>query len=133
MKKISKIIFQGKSRKGTNFVIRYPKMSDLKELWRYVNRLSQEKTFVMYQGERVSLKEEKMWLKNSLEKIKNKQEVGLSVFVGDKVIGMCGIRLGKRIQKHIGNLGISISKEYRGEGIGRVFLAETIKEAKKTA
>lgn len=131
MKKDNHIVFEGKSKKGTDIIIRYPRMSNLKNLWKYVNRLSKEKTFVMYQGEKISLREEKRWLKNSLEKIKNRQEVGLFVFVGDRIIGMCGIRLGKRVQKHIGNLGISTDKEYRGEGIGRILLNETIKEAKK--
>jgi RimJ/RimL family protein N-acetyltransferase len=125
------IIFKGKSKKGTDIVIRYPQMSDLKELWKYINKLSEEKTYIIYQGEKISLKEEKDWLEKSLVSIKKRQEVGLSIFAGSKVIGICGIRLGQRLQKHIGNLGVSIDKEYRGEGLGKLLMAETLKEAKK--
>jgi len=131
MKKNAGIIFQGKSRKGTDFIIRYPKMSDLRELWIYINKLSKERTFVMYQGEKVSLCERKEWLEKSIERIKERKEIGLSAFVGKKVIGMSGVRMGNRVKKHVGNFGISIDKRYRGEGIGWSLMNTVIKEARK--
>ena len=125
------VVFQGKSKKGTDIVIRYPTMSDAKELRRYINAISKEKTFVVYQGEQLSLKDEKDWLKKTIERIKNGQEVGLSPFIGKKVIGVCGIRMGSKIKKHIGSLAISIAKKYRGEGIGWLLMNAVIKESKK--
>lgn len=131
MKTNKSIIFEGKTKSGSNIVIRYPKMSDLKEFWVYINKLSKEKTFVTYQGEKISLKEEGDWLKKSLARIKKKQEVDLSIFIGQQVIGMCDIRLGQKIKKHIGGLGLSIDKDYRGEGLGKLLMEETLKEAQK--
>lgn len=125
------VIFIGKAKNGARIVIRYPKMSDLKELWKYINKLSQEKTFVLYQGEKVSLKEEKDWLEKSLARMKKGQEVGLSIFVDNRITGMCGIRLGQKIKQHVGSLGLSIDKDYRGEGLGKLLLEETLKEATK--
>lgn len=127
----SKPIFTGKSKKGTDVIVRYPKRSDLRELWKYVNKLSKEKTFVAYQGEKISLKEEGEWLEKSLAKIKKRQEVTLSIFAGEKVIGMCGIRLSSKIKKHVGGLGLSIDKDYRSEGLGKLLMAEALKEARK--
>jgi RimJ/RimL family protein N-acetyltransferase len=106
-------------------------MSDLGELCKYINKLSREKTFIIYQGERIPLKEEKKWLEKVIKKTERGDEVGLSAFVGNKVIGMCGISLANKIKKHVGNLGLSISKEYRGEGIGKILIRETLKESKK--
>ena len=131
MKTNKSIIFKGKSKRGADIVIRYPEMSDLKGLWKYINKLSREKTYIVYQGEKVSLKEEKDWLEKTLIRVKKGQEVDLSIFVGQQVIGMCGVRLGQKIKRHAGSLGLSIDKEYRGEGLGKLLMAETLKEAKK--
>ena len=131
MKTNKSIIFTGKSKRGTDIVIRYPKMSDLSEILKYVNKLSKEKTYVAFQGERISRKEEKDWLEKSLTRMKKKQEVGLSIFVGKQVIGICGVRLGRSVKKHIGSLGLSIDVDYRGEGLGKILTTEVLKEAKK--
>lgn len=126
-----KIIFQGKSRKGTDVVIRYPKMSDFRESWKYINALSKEKTFVTYQGEKVPLKDQKKWLKEKLEGIRKKKEIGLSAFVGERIVGVCGIKMRSRVRKHIGSFVISIAKDLRGEGIGRLLMDAVFEEAKK--
>ena len=131
MTKSTKILFQGKSKKGTDIVIRYPKMSNAKELWKFINTLSKERTFILYQGEKVSLKKETEWLEKTMQRMKKKEEVGLSVFIGKKIIGMSGVRMGNKIKSHIGNFGILIRKEYRGEGIGWLLMNEVMMEAKK--
>ena len=125
------ILYTGKSKNGTDIVIRYPKRSDLMALWKYANRLSKEKTYVTFQGEKISLKEEAAWLEKVLMRVKKKQEVGLSIFAGQQVLGMCGIRLGQKIKPHVGSLGLSIDRDYRGEGLGKLLMTETLKEAKK--
>lgn len=126
-----KIVSKGKTKNELDFIIRYPKMSDLNDLTKYINTLSKEKTFIPYQGERVSLKEEKEWLNKTLTRIKKRQEVGLSPIINNRIVGVCGIRLGTKIQSHIGILGISIAKDYRGEGLGQKLMEETIREARK--
>ncbi|GEM_PF-1524516 len=130
--KNQKIVFQGKSKKGLNIVIRYPDMSDLKEVWKYANTLSKERTFVLFQGERMSLKSEREWLGKLIESNKKKLGINLLAVVGQKVIGICGIQAKKKkIHKHIGNLAISVARNFRGEGIGWLLMNAVLEETKK--
>ncbi|MBI3985096.1 MAG: GNAT family N-acetyltransferase [Candidatus Levybacteria bacterium] len=124
-----KIIFQGKSKKGTEIIIRYPNKKDAKQMMDYINTLSKEKTFITFQGEQVTLEEEIKHLKGFLQKIKDKKGVHLLVFSGRSLIGISNVYLGQRTQKHVGLMGISIAKNFRGEGIGRLLLKNVINEA----
>ncbi len=130
--KNQKIVFQGKSKKGLNIVIRYPDMSDLKEVWRYANALSKERTFVLFQGEKVSLKSEREWLGKLIESNKKRQGVNLLVIADQQIVGICGIQAKKKeIHKHIGGLAISVAKDFRGEGIGWLLMSAVLEETRK--
>jgi len=98
---------------------------------KYINKLSVEKTFIDFQGEEISLKEEKEYLKDELKRIKNLQSVLLLVILDSKIIGLSNIDLGEGSSSHEGIMGISILKEYRNDGIGKILLIKTIKEAEK--
>lgn len=124
-----KIIFTGKSKKGTDFIIRYPSSGDALEMTQYLNTLSNERTFVTFQGEQIDIKDEEEYLKSILVKINEKTKVYLFIVINNKIAGIAGIDLGTRTQRHIGYLGISIAKEFRGEGIGKIFMEKIINEA----
>lgn len=126
-----KMIFKGKSQKGKEIVIRYPAKKDLRAMREYINTLSQERTFIRYQGEEVSLEEETKYLDSQLEKISQKRAVLLLVSCEGKLIGISGIDMKDKIEKHIGVLGISIAKDFRGEGIGSKLMELVIEEAEK--
>ncbi len=125
----NKIIFEGVSTKGNNYFIRYPNSKDAEKMNEYINILSADKTFVRYQGQKFSLKEEKIYLKDSLKRIKDQQAVQLLVFSGNQIIGISSIDLSDGAQSHEGTLGISILNSYRNEGIGKVLLELVLKEA----
>lgn len=125
------IIYRGKTKKGTDITIRYPLMSDLKPLRSYINTLSKERTFITFQGEQLSLKSEEKYLKSFLEKMKKRQAVKLIVFTGKKLIGIADIKLGdKSIDNHVGTFGITVHKDYRGEGIGKLLMKLVLENAK---
>jgi len=46
-----KIAFEGQSKHGKNIVIRYIQKSDAEILCNYINTISQERTFMRFQGE----------------------------------------------------------------------------------
>lgn len=96
--KSGQIVFKGKTARGQQIVIRYPRASDLKELLNYINALSKEKTFISFQN---------------------------------KLIGIASIDLGERVSKHVGNLGISVAKDFRAQGVGSLLMENILKEAKK--
>ena len=126
-----KIVFEGKSDKGTPLMLRYPKQGDAKVMCDYINALSEERTFVRFQGEHMELEEEQKFLDGQLEKIKEHKCIQILVFAGDELIGIAGIDMGHKTDRHIGNFGISISKKFRGEGIGKLLMETVLDKATK--
>lgn len=126
-----KINYQRKTKPGKKITVRYPQIGDEKEMWRYINELSKEKTFVRFQGEVITLQDEIKYVKNQLELIEKKQSVKLLVFFENKLIGITEINMRDKTEKHIGILGISIAKDFRGEGLGKLLMELILKEAQK--
>ncbi len=111
--------------------IRPPKKEDLKIMWEYINDISQEKTFIRFQGEEISQEEEQQYLTAQLEKIKKHLAVQLMLLIDGKLVGLSGIDLGDKIEKHVGLFGITIHKDFRGKGLGSKLMEAVINEAVK--
>jgi ribosomal protein S18 acetylase RimI-like enzyme len=125
------IVYQGKTKSGLDIIIRYPEPNDVKEMRRYINELSKEKTFIRFQGEQTSLEEENKYLETRLIDIKNKRTVQLLVFLEDKLIANSDIHMLDKTENHIGALAISVAKNFRGEGIGKLLMEVLLKETEK--
>jgi len=110
---------------------RGPKESDLKALHKFVNELSRERTFVMRQGEKVSMKEERAWLKGILTSIKRGETVFLIVEVDGTLAGSAQITKLKYANSHVGRFAISVAKKFRGVGIGKQLMLEIHALARK--
>jgi len=78
-----------------------------------------------------SLKEEINWLNSHLKNIKEAKGVFLIAEAENKLVGNTEITLNEGRQSHIGILGISIRKDYRGIGLGKYLMKEILKLAKK--
>lgn len=126
-----KVVWEGLSKKGNKIIICYPTKDDARIFCDYINTLSKEKTFVRFQGEEVSLESETKYLNSQLERIDRNQSVELLVFCNNKLIGISSIDMKDKTESHEGVFGISIAKEYRGEGIGRKFMQLVLGEAEK--
>ncbi|QQG41402.1 MAG: N-acetyltransferase [Candidatus Woesebacteria bacterium] len=116
---------------GEEIVVRYPKSGDAGVMCEYINTLSKEKTYIMMQGEQMTITDEEKYLKGQLEKIGKKETVQLLLFVDGKIAGVTAIDLKNRIKSHIGVFGISLAKEYRGKGLGKLLMKLVLDEAKK--
>lgn len=126
-----KIIYRGKTKTGKEIVIRYPEIVDLEKMMNYINALSDEKTFIRSQGEHETLESERKFLKNRLKEIKDKKAIHILVFCGDKLVGGSDVHMLDKTEKHVGIFGITVAKDFRGEGIGETLMEQTIEEAKK--
>lgn len=126
-----KVVFKGCTKDGREYLIRYPQSGDAPAMAEYINTLSQEKTFVRYQGEKISLESEEKYLKGQLEKIQKNQTVQLLVICESKVVGVTSIDLRDKTESHEGVFGISISKEFRNHGIGKIFMKLILEEAER--
>lgn len=127
-----KIVFRGTTKKGNSIIVRYPKKSDVKAMWAYINKLSKEQTFILFQREEIAFKDEEEYLGKMLEKIEKKKAVQLLVFSDNKLVGISEINMRDRAIAHEGVFGISVLEKYRGEGIGKKLMEQVLKEAKKS-
>ena len=125
------VVYKGKTAKGRDILIRYPLISDGKAMMDYINTLSREQTFILFQGEQNTLQQEMKYLRSLLVKIKNKKSVCLLVFHNDRLIGSSQIEMREKAEKHIGSFGISIAQGFRGEGIGEHLMQLVLDEAKR--
>jgi ribosomal protein S18 acetylase RimI-like enzyme len=128
---LDSILYSGKTKKDHDIIIRYPKATDLLEMTKYINTLSNERTFIFFQGEQNTVEEEKKYLDSILKEIENYTAVYLYVFCGDTLIGAADIKLGEKVEKHVGLFGITVAKQFRGEGIGKLLMSMVLREAKK--
>lgn len=124
-----KIVFEGKSKQGKAFLIRYPQNDDAELMLSYINRISEEQTFILYQGEQKTLEEEQTFLKKQLKDISEHKTVMLLAFKEEDLIGISEIRMSRGAATHEGGLGISLAKDYRGEGIGKALMQAILTEA----
>jgi|Deesub1362A_J573_1020465.scaffolds.fasta_scaffold09171_2 RimJ/RimL family protein N-acetyltransferase len=114
---------------GEEINIRYPKMSDLLKLLNYINELIEENSYLIL-NKKLSLQEERDFLKQVLKEIKRKERVFLIASLKNKIVGTCEIRKMKGKKSHVGEFGISVKKEYRKKGIGKRLLKTAFSEAK---
>ncbi|MDO8269446.1 MAG: GNAT family protein [Candidatus Levybacteria bacterium] len=124
-----KVVYQGKTKEGKEFEIRYPKKDDATTLCDYINALSQERTYIRFQGEIIKVEDEVEFINSQLEKINNNNGVLLLVVCEGEIIGCSGVEMKDKTESHEGVLGISIAKDFRGEGIGKKFMEAILKEA----
>ena len=129
MIKTGKILFQGSSNNG-NFSIRYPAPDDAAAMCRYINELSQEKTFILFQGEEITLEFEQGYLESQLKKIDNHMAVQLLAVAGEQIIGISGIEAKGRVESHIASFGISVARSWRGLGIGSKLMELVLEETR---
>ena len=114
--------------------IRGSKKEDLKnavKFQKYINELVEDPKAYIETKKKKTLKEERKYIKESLEKVEKNKQIVLISEHNDKAISSANISLGKDISEHVGTLGIAILKDYRGLGLGTYLLKELIRLAKK--
>jgi len=126
-----KTIYRGKTNKGVGIVVRYPVEKDLDQLRCYINILSKEQTYIRFQGEQLTMREESKYLNDQLKKIDKREEVKLLVFNNNKLMAVADINLKDKIESHVGVFGITVAKEFRNQGIGKLLMNLVFKEAQK--
>ena len=129
-----KIVKTFTTKNGLEAVIRYPKWEDLLLMHDFINTISQEDTYVTFSGEGITREGEMYYLAEMFKGMELQDNVYLSCFINDRFVGSCSIlrdMLGRRRSYHVGIYGITIAKDFRGEGIGEELSLATIEEAKQ--
>ena len=122
-----------KAFKGKRVLVRLLNSSDIKkaELFQdYINELAVDNTAFISKKDKVTLRQEKEWIRKRLSEMKKGLAVVLVASDKGRIIGTARIKLGASLQLHIGRLGISIIKDYRGIGLGKYLMKEILKLAR---
>jgi len=120
------------TKSGKKITIRPPAKADFEKVFKFFIKIVGEDTFIIRApGDEPTLEEEKKWFASKLESIKKKKAIFLDAFFGGMVVGSVSIEVGEYRLKYIGEVGISIAKDFRREGLGYKLLIEAEKEAKK--
>ena len=127
----NKIIHTTTTKTGKTVSFRYPTIKDAEILMNYINKISAEKSFILFQGEQKTLVEEKKWLKSKLESVKENKAAFIIATIDNELVGSTEIELLPMAKKHIGSFGITVAKKFRREGIGKKMMELVIKESIK--
>jgi RimJ/RimL family protein N-acetyltransferase len=128
-----KIISKFNSKNNLSVTVRYPLWSDLEQMTDYINEISLEDTFLTMSGEQYTLNQEAAFLGSKFAEIEAQNSILALAFIEQEFIGICNIDrdLSQRTRGyHRFKLGLSVKKEYRGQGIGEYFAKVSIEEAK---
>lgn len=105
--------------------LKYPK-----KFQDFINSLVEEDAQIGV-NEKVTLKEEKQWLKSILKSEEKHKAISLLVEHNNILVGRASIRLEAGRESHIGHLAVMVREDYRKIGLGKYLSKETIKLAKK--
>lgn len=108
------------------FVIREAIPSDAKELLQVMKVIGGETPFLIMDEEGIDISVDEMFV--NLEKLYDCQNnIFMVALADDKIIGTASVKASlKKRMEHIGELGISILKEYWGYGVGNLLMEELL-------
>lgn len=121
-------------KNGKQVLLRAPSTGDVEALLVMVNEISQEDTYITLSGETLGREEEERYLSQILFEIGNGNRIQVFAFFEGKLVANADIhrvvRFRRRCQ-HVGEIAISILKDFRGIGLGKALLTTLVEEAKK--
>src|SRR3989344_4068399 len=103
---------------GKKMLIRYPKLSDYKELRKFYNKTIEEslnKGGQLSSIKPVTPKQEKEWTKRAVESIKKKNSVYILAEANGKIIGSASVERVRNAHGHVGTFGIVILEKFTGK------------------
>lgn len=129
-----KVVATFTDRQHQTITLRYPRWEDLDQLTAYINRLSQENTYIRFSGEEITKAEEAGFLADAFTKMEAQDDVMLMAMAGETMVGLAGVHrntANKRRSRHAAEFGISLAEEYRGRGIGETLAQAVMAEAQR--
>ncbi len=124
-----KVIDKFVLKNGEEVVIRFVKRSDAKGLLKLINSLVAERAKIL-DNKKYTLGEEKKWVKEAIGNSNEKRLIYVCAESSGMIIGGLGIRIGRGATYRIGELGLSVSHDYRRFGIAKKMLGTVEKICK---
>ena len=120
------------TKTGKTYTWRSMQEGDANAILDYITELGNEDTFILIGPNDIpSYEYEIEYVTNTVKSQNDKKVVKVIVFHGEKIIASGDVKKGILRQSHLGTLGISVRKAYRGQGLGRKIIELLEKEAKE--
>lgn len=117
----------------TNVVVRMVRREDTQILMDFMNTISREQTYIMYQGKQFEFEAEDAYIKQFMQSVERGDAVKLLAFDKDTLVGVADVvRSAYETEKHICTFGIIIARDWRGKGIGSYLMDLTLTEMQKS-
>jgi RimJ/RimL family protein N-acetyltransferase len=98
---------------------------------KFINAFVSERRSGLLINKKVTLEGEKTWLKGWMADIKHRKGVMLLVEKDGRIVGNCTASRLPWKSDHGADVGIALSKEIRGQGVGEALMTVTIDLARK--
>jgi RimJ/RimL family protein N-acetyltransferase len=118
------------SKKTHTVTIRYLSPGDFENLFSYVNAIIAEDTTVMLSGEPMTRSAEQAYVQTAVGLVEQGKKIHIVACIGEELVGSAEVRRFDKRKSHVGEIGISVAKGYRDEGIGRMLMETLLSEAK---
>ena len=116
---------------GTRVVFREPRRGDAPQFMRLINEVIDEPSSGIMIDRRTSLGDEKRWVAGRIEVIRRRRLVMLTAELDGIIKGNCDIIREGWKKDHRAVLGIVVSKDLRGKGVGEELMRRTIELAER--
>ncbi len=120
------VAFRYTIKDGTELLFREPGPKDAPQLMRFINTFVSESKSGLLINKKMTLQSEKAWLKGWLEDIKDRKSVMLLVVNEGMIVGSSTVNRLSWKNAHCAEIGIALSREIRGKGVGEALLTKTI-------
>lgn len=119
------------TKSGKSVHIRSLSTKDADILLSYANALIDEDTFVLLSGDHLTKSHEDDYVAKAVEDVKADKKIHLLAFIDGELASSFEVRRYTLRKSHVGEVGISVTKKFRGDGVGKLCLTTLIKEAEK--
>ena len=117
------------TKKNRTVTIRLLTLEDSEQSREYINQISAEDTFIGFSGEQLTADQELDYIKESIASMNEGNSLHLLAGFEGKIVAMCDARRDMSLKKrsaHIAQFGLTVTREFRGEGLGEAILKLTI-------
>jgi RimJ/RimL family protein N-acetyltransferase len=105
--------------------------SDADDLLAYANELIAEDTFILLSGLPLTKAYEEIYVQEAIRLMGENKKIHLLARIDGKIVSSFEVRRYMLRKEHVGEVGISVAKQFRDSGIGKKCLQILIENAKK--
>ncbi len=96
---------------------------------KFINAIINDPSIKVSFDKQRSIDEEKVWIREVVELIKQEKMVQMVAFLDNEVVGMSDVTLFKEKKSHVGDFGIALTEKARGRQLGFRLAKATINES----